>query len=203
MKCGHKKRNVNINWANVVDITDSSGAITEPVTLQEAKDYMRLTGFVDVGESPTTDLSDFSFDNDLIEDLITAAREQFEQGCGISLIPKTLEAVITNECGMIEIPFGPVSSITSLKDSDDEDITDYTIIGRLGGFVNLKSPKFSDMTMVYEAGYGNTDCPAVPKSIKTDMLRLIAYMYENRGDDAGIQRFFQQFAGKYNRNTWL
>jgi len=74
MKYGHKKRNVNINWANVVDITDSSGAITEPVTLQEAKDYMRLTGFVDVGESPTTDLSDFSFDNDLIEDLITAAR---------------------------------------------------------------------------------------------------------------------------------
>lgn len=117
---------MNINYSKTIDVSDESGSITEPVTVQEVKDYLRLEGFVDAGDSTSTDLSDFTYDDDLIEELITAVRERFEEICGISIVPKTLKSMITNVCGFIEIPYGPVSSITSLKDDDDNDL-DYTL----------------------------------------------------------------------------
>lgn len=193
---------MNINYHKVRDVTVYSGAITEPVTVQEVKDYIRLTGFVDVDESPSTDLSDFNFDDDLIADIITAVREGFEQELGVSLIPKTLSAVITNQCGMIEIPMGPVADITSLKDNAGNDLT-YTLVGDLGDFPNLKYPCHEDMVMVYEAGYGNTDCPAVPKAIKLDMLKACYWHYENRGDVANVGTFISSVSKRFMRKTWL
>lgn len=194
---------MNINYHNTTDISDYSGAITEPVTLQEMKDYLRMEGFVDNDESTSTELESFDFDDTLLEESIVMAREQIEQFCGISLVPKTFESHISNPCGMIEIPYGPISSITSLTD-DTEDLNDldYTISGKLGGFVNLKSPEYSNMILTYEAGYNNTDCPAVPKSLKRDLMRLVAYFYENRGMEKE-DGFIHRLCSKHTRNTWL
>lgn len=193
---------MNINYHKVRDVTVYSGAITEPVTVQEVKDYIRLAGFVDVNESPSTDLSDFSFDDVLIADIIQAVREGFEQELGVSLIPKSLKAVITNQCGMIEIPMGPVSDITSLKDSDGNTLT-YTIIGDEGDFPNLKDPCHENMVMEYEAGYGSTGCPDVPKAIKLDMLKACYWHYENRGEVANVGNFISSTSKRFMRKTWL
>lgn len=183
---------------SVEDISADSSPIVEPVTLQEVKDYLRLEGFIDTDESPSTVLSEFDFDDNLITDLIKSSREIIEETAGLSLIRKTMQAVITNLCGMIEIPFGPIVSVTSLSDNQGNDIpsTSYTVVGNKWKF--LQSPLLSNMIMVYEAGY-----TTIPKPIKIDIIRLIAYMYENRGDDSSIKAFSSQLARSYSRKTWI
>jgi uncharacterized phiE125 gp8 family phage protein len=189
---------------SVKDITDESG-ITEPVTVDEVKNYIRLEGFIDVDESEATP---FTEDDDLIEDLITSARERLEKELGISIVTKTLRATFTNLCGMIEIPYGPVISVTTLTDEDateiDED--DYTLIG--DDYQLLKSPCYENMQMTYEAGF-----TTVPKAIKQAILIEVAYRFINRGeelnqgsitaDDKGICRAAKVVAAPFKRTTWL
>lgn len=183
---------------SVENISDESDLGTEPVTLQEVKDYLRLEGFIDTDESTADSLSDFDFDDNLIEnDIIPAARQMMEQVAGISMIPKTLEAVLTNMCGMIEIPFGPVRSIVSLYQDDGTTevlAANYNLVGNTWKY--LKDPTYKNMILRYEAGY-----ITLPKALKLDLLRLIAYMYENRGEDQAIEKFGFQLASKYSRNT--
>ena len=184
---------------SIVDVTDDSGEITEPVTLQEMKDYLRLEGYTDTDESTADSLSDFDYDDTLITELITASREQIEKISASSIIPRTLEAVINNY-RMLELPRGPIGEIISLYDSEGVEIlaADYTIIGQTGDRKFLKSPRQCEMTITYEAGY--TD---VPMGLKIDIMRLTAYMYENRGDDSSINRFASQIAMKYAREGWI
>ena len=160
------------------------------------KDYLRLEGFVDVDESTADDLSDFDFDDRLIAEMIKGSRELIEEKAGISLIRKTLEAVLTNLCGMIEIPFGPVVSVTSLFDSETTEIlsTNYKVVGNHWKY--LKYPCQKHLTITYEAGYEN-----LPMAFKMDIMKLGAYMYKNRGDDPSIDKFSSQIASKYSRNT--
>lgn len=183
---------------SIKDVTTTSTVSDEPVTVQECKDYMRLEGFVDTDESTADSLSDFDLDDGLILDLITTARELFERNTNTHLIPKTLEVYFTNLIGRIELP-GPVGEITELLDCDGTEIeaTGYEVKGNVWKF--LKCPKYQDMTITYEAGYGNTGCPALPEGIKLELKRLVFYLYVNRGDDAGIQRYASQLAKPYRR----
>lgn len=178
------------------DITYESGTVTEPVTLDEVKDYLRLQGFTDDDESPSESLSDFDFDDDLLTDMIKAARETFEEYCGLSLIPKTIQAMISNPLGGQEIGYGPVGEVTELLHSDGTELTGFTVSGVQ--WKRLLSPFYCNMKITYEAGY-----TTLPKPIKVDLLRCIAYIYTNRGDAGGIEKFVSQLAKKYSRNVWL
>ncbi len=84
--------NLLIDWE---DQTEESG-ITEPLTVQEVKNYLRLEGFIDNSESIS---SEFDDDDVIIEHLITSARERLEEYTGLSFIPKTWEIELTNLCG--------------------------------------------------------------------------------------------------------
>ena len=178
---------------SVEDITDESGAYEEPVSIEEFKDYARIDGFVDVDDSPSTE---FDFDDKLISEIIKASREVFEENCGLSLIRKTLQAVLVNLCGRIEIPYGPVLSVTSLVNCEGDAITDYRTTGNTWKF--LVSPCQKDLTITYEAGYDE-----IPKAMKLDLLRLALYMYENRGEDATISGFASQLTSKWSRKTFI
>lgn len=182
---------------SIEDISNESGEITEPITVQEVKDYLRLEGFTDTDESTSESLSDFDFDDTLISEAITAVREMFELKCSLSLIPKTLQVVLTNLKGMIELPRGPISSVTGIVNSDGDaiDTDNIKTIGDQWKF--LACPTYENMTVTYEAGY-----TTVPKGIKLDLLRAAAYYYMNRGAEV-IQPFVSQLAKKYSRNTWL
>lgn len=196
----------NYNLVHTVkDITDSSGDPTEPVSLAEVKSYMRLEGFQDVDESDSTEFDD---DDDLIERFIVTARKKLEKLYGISLVIKTLRAVITNLAGDIEIPQGPVISITSLKDKSGTAIANYTITGyteeerevegfEFNDFVALECPNYEKMVMVYEAGY--TD---VPEALKIEILRYVTWLFTYRGDKEK-QEQYQFTTNEYNRNSWL
>lgn len=257
---------------SVHDISDDSGAIIEPVTLTELKNYMRTEGFQDpstvVAATPisiplvqaattaqdnrligavitllaregivyTQALSagnltfsfnattgtitflnpgniggetlainygfsnggvfNFSGDDTLMNDLITSARQLFEQMAGISIVPHTWEVVLhyTNQCRKIELPYGPNITIWNVKDASGNLITTYTLTGNFWKYFE-STCLWGDYTLTYQAGY-----MFLPKPIKIDIMRLATYMYENRGEDAKVQNFASQLAMKYSRN---
>jgi uncharacterized phiE125 gp8 family phage protein len=160
---------------DVIDVSTDSTP-TEPVTVQEAKDWMRLEGFIDTDDSTA---SDFDDDDTIIEMLIVSARKRLEEYTGLSFIPKTFEAEIDNLAGYIELPYGPVTAITSLVDADDTDSPatelDYTTTN---GLSKLKTPQQANLLVTYEAGYQTT-----PEWVKNAILTEVAYRYMNRGDE--------------------
>ena len=181
------------------DVTYESGTVTEPVSVTEMKNYLRLMGFVDDDESPAESLSNFSFDDNLIADTIKAAREYFEEKSGLSLVPKTIQAMITNLCGGQEIKYGPVNSVTELLDSNGDEIlsANYTLSGVQ--WKRLISPCYANMKITYEAGY-----TTVPAPIKIDLMRLTAFMYMNRGEEnKDVDEFTGRLCGKYSRNSMI
>lgn len=267
---------------DVTDITDESDVITEPVTLQEMKDFLRLEGFSTdstnvVSEAPisitllegetsaqnallidatiltlaregtiytksntvgnrrfthdattgtvtflnqgtaggeTLDITygyagsasgddAFDFDNDLIEELITSAREGIERYTGMSLVPHRWKVLLTNGCGDIELPYsnGILTNesgviLDSILDSDGELVEEYTLIGT--GFLTLNEPCYERMTITYSVE------PTVPKRLKQAIMRDVAFHYENRADQAGkISEQAMVLASSYRRPSTI
>jgi uncharacterized phiE125 gp8 family phage protein len=184
--------NLLIDWE---DQTEESG-ITEPLTVQEVKNYLRLEGFIDNSESIS---SDFDDDDVIIETLIRSARERMEEYTGLSLITKTWEIEFTNLCGNFDIPFGPVNTIIYLRDDEGDSIStddfDISFNGRI-----LKYPNYENMTMKYEAGYAN-----IPKGLKDALYKEVAYRYINRGDENvdGLSKEAINIASIYKTANWI
>ncbi len=176
-----------------VDVTTDSN-VTEPVTLQEVKDYLRLEGFIDDSESLSTDFDD---DDTLIEELITSCRERLELFTGLSFVPKSYDVELTNLAGYITLPFGPVNNITSVEDINGTALT-YTVTNNKA---KLKTPVQENLIVTYDCGYSS-----LPKALKEAMMKEIAYRYENRGDVAneGLIQAAINLASPYKEvSTWL
>lgn len=180
---------------DTIDISNESAPGSEPVTLAEMKVYLRLRGFIDDNDS--TAIPEFTDDDELIEEFIKTARQGLEEELGASIVPHTWKAVgVTNEAGDIRLWYGPVRELTSVK--DDEDNTYETDKTKVVGD-NLTKPCDSCMTVEYEAGYEN-----IPSPLITEIKRMVAYMYENRGDVDGLEGYkYSADALKYNRKPWL
>lgn len=164
------------------DITTESG-IDEPVTVQEAKDFMRLEGFVDVDESTTESLSNFSSDDSFISSLITAARKRAEKFLGVSIVFHTWKVLLTNNAGDIELPFGPVQEFTSLTTKDGTAYDEDNIKLRGFDFQILESPTCEKLIAIYDAGYED-----VPEEIVLAIKQMVWFWYANRGEDAEVSR---------------
>lgn len=150
-----------------IKITDGS----EPISLETAKDWLRVT---------TED------DDTIITDLIKVARQRIEAYSLKSMVSKSI--VLT---GYIEtsfnLPYAPVSAISAVKalqgqivdtganDWETLDADEYQVIG-----YNEKQfrPQFSG---VYEITYTSTASTDI--RLKTDLKRVLLWLYENRGDD--------------------
>lgn len=131
------------------------GTETEPVTLQEAKDWCRI---------------DIDDDDALITLLITAARIICENHANLSFIERTVTAKIINGLGGFILPYGPVTSLTSVTLADATNIYDanFSIDDAYGQFY----------TVVYDAGYAT-----LPQNLRHAILNQIAFMYETRGSE--------------------
>lgn len=180
-----------------LDITDESDVGGEPITLQEVKDYLRLEGYVDTDESTADTLSEFDFDDTMITRDIKMAREFFEQTCWLSLKPKVLKWCFTNLAGEVHLPFGPHGDVVSLVDEDENEIATYKLRGLT--FKHMEYPCNKNMIITINVGYGTSGLPELPEPIRKDLIRFVAYMYENRGDDPAIALFGKQLAGAYSR----
>jgi len=178
-------------------------ATSEPVTLIEA----RLQCRVDPIDSLDSDGNGTHPDDDLLEALITAARQYCENFLGLTLTPKTLEIALdewpTDDDGIIELPMGPVSSIVSinvgtssdsLMDPDDYVLDDFSVPNRLVPATTWTAitAETNTIRIIYTVGYdgpNSSDGPALPKTIVQAMKLLIADWYKHREDtDAGDER---------------
>ena len=134
---------------------------TEPVTLQEVKDFCRI---------------DINTDDDLVEELITASREQCEAVTGVSFVSREVIAVIDNTNGNTYLPYGPVADLdeVAVEDEDGNEITDFKLIGTK--FPYLKYPR-EIVTVTYDGGYAD-----LPKDLKTALMNAVYWKYENRAE---------------------
>jgi uncharacterized phiE125 gp8 family phage protein len=143
----------------ILDVFFTDEDTAEPVTITEARAWLKL----DVAE-----------DDLILDELITAARQQCEGFLNISLINRTVTAWLQIGLDLIRLPYGPVKEVTAVENSAGELITDYV----------LKYEKFkaldpaTEVKAVYTAGYEEP----IPRQFKTGILEQVAWLYTNRGD---------------------
>ena len=174
-------------------ITD---ATVEPVTLADAKNYLRL---------------EITNDDSVISDLITTARQQVEADCNRSFISTTWEQRFDNfwnaqtpwkgrplyqvpyyQLNLFRPPLISVSSITYYDQSGNLQTLDpsqYTVCTGTPGFItSLPSQLFpytqagrpEAVRVTFLGGYG-TDATHVPSAAKQATRLLVYHWYLNRG----------------------
>ncbi len=173
-----------------LDVSTVTDVITEPVTLEEAKEALTI---------------DFPDHNTLITGLITAARQLLEKQLNITIAPKVLSVYFSCDgCYEYRLPYGPIGDVVSVSFTYEQgegvsiSSDDYKIIG--ADFKQFKG-KQGYYTIQYKAGYN----PA-PQAIKNGILKQVAWMYENRGDkttDGVINRDVLLMLSGYNKNSWI
>lgn len=154
---------------------------TEPVTLAEAKEQLHI---------------DHDDEDSYVDALIVAARIYCEAITQRSLVTRTYTAYLDCWPGtIIELPFPPLATVTSIKYYDDAGSAAATVssanyivdTNSEPGRVALKSSaawptvnlrEINGVEIIYTAGYGNA--AAVPDIYKAAIKLLIGHLYENR-----------------------
>lgn len=162
-----------------------AGPAIEPVTLDEAKQHLRV---------------DSDDDDALIESLIVAARNFVERYLGRALIEQTWDLYLDKfpTTGPIEIPLCPVISVDGVFYGEDSPETEFdaesyrTDVVSEPARISLPSggawPTVTEGSNVvrvrFTAGYPDGDdsppAPNVPAQFKQAMLLAMGSMYENR-----------------------
>ena len=173
---------------------------SEPITLAEAKSYLRV---------------DSSGDDALITSLIVSARKLCEEHMQRAIMSQTLQLFIdsTEEIdqplweGMrtgpylnyyknyIDLPMPTVTTVTHVKTYDDEDnATTFAssnyyvdnakqparIVLRTGSTFPTALRVANAIEVKYVTGYSNAN--SVPEPIKFAIYQVLTYLYEHRGD---------------------
>lgn len=154
-----------VSYNSVLDVEFSDGAITEPVTLEEVKNFCKI---------------DISNDDELLTAIITAARHQCEAYTNTGFVLRDITAVVNNENGGIYFPYGPLVEIYSVTDKDGKTlILDDNYETKGVSFVRLIEPKETDIVLDYAAGYEE-----LPQVLKLALLNAIYWLYDNRAQGA-------------------
>lgn len=180
------KYNDNSNWI----VVSESGA--EPVSLEELKAHLNMSfeGDGDLGD-----------DDEYLIGLISACREAIEGHCGVSIKGKTMECTARNECGGVEIPWGPVVSISSAVDFYGSNVSLTTVGDK---WRTILSPEIDYIKITYVTGYMKLGFNSVPKALKRAILEECAYRYSNRGIVDGIgSTTARSLCSPFKRKTWL
>ena len=169
----------------------------EPLTLVEAKEHLKI---------------DHTDEDTYISSLIASARVFCERYTKLALDEQTLKWTLQSWLGdnepasyglesipalrsgekFIEVPVGPLSSVTSITTYDDDDnatvwnAANYYVASahnRIYRRVGITWPKpgraAEGIEIIYKAGFG-ANASDVPKSIRQGLLQLIAHLYEHR-----------------------
>lgn len=170
-------------WRVTVDQTN------ELWTTSEVKNYLKV---------------DDATDDALIATMLKAARQAVESRQNISTLTKTIVQklerfpssykVATDYENVIKLLVYPVVSVSSITYLNENGVLQTlaqnlyevdTYRGIIGEAVDQDFPdtylSLNDVTITYTAGFGTaaTDCPS---DIRIAVLKLIANMYDNRGD---------------------
>lgn len=138
---------------NSVSINETG---TEPVTVSKAKTYLGIASTI--------------HDNTL-NDLIVAARKDFEKESEMKVIDSTVTAYFDSISEYTYLPYYPVSTVTSVQDEDDTDLT-YTLTK--GDNPKLKITKDAEVVVVYEVEANVTE------DIELAIIKKVAEDFEYR-----------------------
>ena len=186
-----------------------SDLATEPVTLAEAKLFLKVTG---------------TEEDSLITDLITSARRMLEKYTSSSFGTKTLHATWVEPTAddLYELPYGPHRSVDHVYRIDAEGTetaqtvnVDYWIRGDQDFYITIGKkwstgyPVSTDSLRVeYTAGYGGTTTEALPDELKVAILKQVATDYELRENislsgGTVLSNESKTLANPYRRKLWL
>jgi len=152
-------------------------ATTEPISVQEMKTYAGYLG----GDAST---------ENMLEYLLISARLRLENYTGRNFVEKTMVLNTDKVLPRLDLPYGPINSIESIKIYDEDGVLDETLVADddyylLGDFdKSIRFETFSGggyMSIEYKAGYG-ADTFELPKAIRMALLRQVKYDYDNRGN---------------------
>lgn len=150
-----------------------------PLDLDTAKLFLRVDG---------------DGDNQLITAMILQTLDIIENYLNSSIIEATVEVLASKRKEMF-LPFGPVIDITSVQDTDGNDI-EYTY----DGLTLTLDNDYTTFTVIYNAGFS-----VLPDGLFLAWQETLAYLYENRGDDTAIQMLLtaNNNLQPYRRKVWI
>lgn len=174
---------------------------TEPVTLSEAKAFARV---------------DTTAEDTLITDLIAAAREIVEEYTDRQLMQATYDLAYDRwpSSGVLEIPYAPTSSITSVKYIDSAGVQQ-TLAGsvysvdadidpaRIYLAYNQTWPTIRHQrhAITVRAVVGYADADSVPEAIKTAIkMTVTSWIYDREGCGAlpeGARKILDRYRFRY------
>lgn len=148
----------------VRDITTTVAPTAEVVTLEEAKNYLRV---------------DYPEDDDLIEALIATAQTRLEQYAGVAMTPRTLR-VVAYVSEFIELPYVPTGTISVVEYWNNQDwvvmpVGDYNVLGETTKKIYMVANNDMEYRFTYTCGYATT-----PAGMKKAILKYVADLYEYR-----------------------
>lgn len=133
--------------------------VVEPVTVQECRNELKIES---------------SYDDSVIERLISEGRQFVEKYCSISIVNTDVSALVAINHS-IELPFGPIASDAVVKDNTDSVITSGFDIK---GFDHKRIYGYGEFNCSYSAGM-----TTVPDIIKGAIISYVVFFYEQRGDN--------------------
>ena len=144
---------------------------------------------------------DHSDDDDVIADLVASARKMIEDWCGITLGARTGVTVYAQLTEDFSLPYGPQNSgdfaaelHNGVEYVPKTDGDDYRLKGEK--FQTFCPYTCGEWKLTYDAGY-----TAIPTGLKTIWLNLIAFLYENRGEEgAEMPKLIQYALNPYRRS---
>jgi hypothetical protein len=152
----------------------STGAVTEPVTLAEAKEYARIDGFNE---------------DTLITSLIKMARIHCESYIGKSIVLKTVTIDSFTFPYQFQMPYGPltneanISKCVTLDENNVETPLQYRVnAGLFPKLFILGGAQSYKFKLVYTAGF-----TTVPDDIKLAIKMMVNTLYERREDFSDLQ----------------
>lgn len=166
-----------------LSLVTSEDEVTEPLELPEVKVHLRID-------------DDELAEDTLLQSLITAARELFEEETGRQVVRQTWEMTLDGfPPRRIEIPRPPLHKVESIvylgQDGEETwDASEYVVEapsgaraqpGRIypapGRFWPSASPVQGSVRVRFVAGY---DPGSVPESVRATLLLIIGDLYEHR-----------------------
>jgi len=146
------------------DVTTTVEPASEPITLAQAKNYLKV---------------DFDDDNDLITSLITSARIRLEKYAGVAMSARTLQVVAYVD-EFIELPYAPLNNITKVEYWDngswvEMSLGEYYILGTTYKKIYMVANNRMEYRFTYTCGYST-----VPQPMITALYKLIADLYDYR-----------------------
>ena len=140
---------------NNVLIFEEDNLGSEPVTLQEAKDWGKI---------------ETSTDDTIVTALIKAARRTCEKFTGIGFITRDITLHVDLTDNYFSLPYGPVTGGPSAVD------TDGNVVDLVYNMGQIEDP-LGRMVLSYTGGYAT-----LPEDLEVALKCQFLYMYENRGE---------------------